>query len=363
MGWFDWLQVAVAFSTAAVFAGIVVVQIRRRMKHRDDSRGSETLVPHYQDETVQMNNLSSGRSSSLVKKESASPAVYSSETLETPSSDTFAGDPLFGRVQTEDKVQPWKKPSLPKEEVYPNLGQTAQREMPPDEDELTHESLDDLSSERTPVSKEGMSTKGSDSPSATLVESESTHKEGASALHHRAPSAASGSTHSVHHHEYTPPLNRTPLPKIDSNQFAIIRLYAMHGRAFEGRMLLHLFQKHKLKAGRQKIFHLYSRDIDAETNSYRFSVCNGIKPGTLDAGELVGDFHTPLLLFFFNYTEVSRPAYCFDEMVRCVEQFSDELGGKLYCQDKTPLSRQKVAYLRDEIARYQHRQVLSGLLS
>ena len=128
----------------------------------------------------------------------------------------------------------------------------------------------------------------------------------------------------------------------------IISLYvvAQDGYTLDGPELVVAAEKAGLVHGDLGIFH---RLVDSKPElGPIFSMANMVRPGVFDLSQM-DQFSTPGVVLFLTLPGPLSALDAWDTMLPAAQRFSDLLGAQLLDDQRTPLGRQRIAALRDEL--------------
>jgi cell division protein ZipA len=139
-----------------------------------------------------------------------------------------------------------------------------------------------------------------------------------------------------------PTPNSSELQKIVS-----VRVCATGEAHWPGATLLAALELHGLAYGRYRVFH--RRHVDGRS---LFCVASLVEPGTFDVARMSSEEFRGITLFAVMPGPV-EPLLTIDELLDAARGLAQELAGTVQDAKGTPLSPQRVAALRDEVARFQ----------
>jgi cell division protein ZipA len=119
------------------------------------------------------------------------------------------------------------------------------------------------------------------------------------------------------------------------------------GEAWSGAALLAALELHGLAYGRYQVFH--RRHVDGRS---LFCVASLVEPGTFDVTRMSSDEFRGVTLFAVLPGPV-EPLLTIDELLGAARGLAQELAGMIQDSKGMPLSPQRVAALRDDVARFQ----------
>ncbi len=135
----------------------------------------------------------------------------------------------------------------------------------------------------------------------------------------------------------------------------IISLYvvAQDGYTLNGPELVVAAEKAGLVYGDLGIFH---RLVDSKPElGPIFSMANMVRPGVFDLGQM-DQFSTPGVVVFLTLPGPLSALDAWDTMLPAAQRFSDLLGAQLLDDQRTPLGRQRIAALRDELRAFDRKR-------
>lgn len=135
----------------------------------------------------------------------------------------------------------------------------------------------------------------------------------------------------------------------------IITLYvvAQDGYTLNGPELLVAAEKAGLVHGDLGIFH---RLVDSKPELRPiFSMANMVHPGVFDLAQM-DEFSTPGVVVFMTLPGPLMALEAWDTMLPAAQRFSDLLGAQLLDDQRTPLGRQRIAALRDELRAFDRKR-------
>lgn len=145
-----------------------------------------------------------------------------------------------------------------------------------------------------------------------------------------------------------------PPPPDAVEKIIVFYLIAPRGEPFTGPEMDRAFAELGLEYGDMQIYHRMA------PGSYRrpvFSIANLTEPGTFDPAAL-GRFTTPGLSLFLQLPAPIDSLKAFDDLDDTAHRLADRLGGELRDETRSPLSRQRIDNLREEVAEFERRQRL-----
>lgn len=135
----------------------------------------------------------------------------------------------------------------------------------------------------------------------------------------------------------------------------IISLYvvAQDGYTLHGPDLVVAAEKAGLVHGDLGIYH---RLVDSKPElGPVFSMANMVRPGTFDLGQ-IDQFSTPGVVLFMTLPGPLSALDAWDTMLPAAQRFAELLGAHLLDEQRTPLGRQRIAALRDELRAFDRKR-------
>ncbi len=126
-----------------------------------------------------------------------------------------------------------------------------------------------------------------------------------------------------------------------------VRVCTLGETRWSGAELLSAFELHGLAYGRYQVFH--RRHADGRS---LFCVASLIEPGTFDAERMAAEEFRGITLFAVLPGPV-EPLLTIDELLAAARGLAQELSGIVQDAKGMPLSPQRAALLRDDVARFQ----------
>ena len=126
-----------------------------------------------------------------------------------------------------------------------------------------------------------------------------------------------------------------------------IRVSALGETHWSGPQLMAAFELHGLAFGRYQVFH--RKHVDGRS---LFCVASLIEPGTFDVAAMAGQEFRGVTLFAVLPGPIS-PLETVDELLRTARGLAEELSGMIQDAKGMPLSPQRAAALREDVARFQ----------
>jgi cell division protein ZipA len=145
-----------------------------------------------------------------------------------------------------------------------------------------------------------------------------------------------------------PPTLTTPTPNAaELQRIVTIRVCAVGEARWSGTQLLAALELHGLAFGRYQVFH--RRHADGRS---LFCVASLIEPGTFDVAGMADQEFRGVTLFAVM-PGPSQPLDTMDELLATARGLAEELSGMVQDGKGMPLSPQRAAALREDIARFQ----------
>jgi cell division protein ZipA len=141
----------------------------------------------------------------------------------------------------------------------------------------------------------------------------------------------------------------------EPQRIVTIRVCAVGETRWSGSQLMTALELHGLAFGRYQVFHRKHAD-----GRSLFCVASLIEPGTFDVAEMA-DQEYPGVTLFAVLPGPIRPLDTLDELLGTARGLAEELSGMVQDAKGMPLSPQRAAALREDIARFQ--SSLPGSLS
>jgi cell division protein ZipA len=133
----------------------------------------------------------------------------------------------------------------------------------------------------------------------------------------------------------------------EQQKIVTVRVCAAGDARWPGAALLSALEMHGLAYGRYQVFH--RRHVDGRS---LFCVASLVEPGTFDvAGMAAEDF--PGVTLFAVLPGPVEPLLTFDELLAAARGLAQELSGMVQDSKGIALSPQRVAAMRDDVARFQ----------
>jgi len=139
-----------------------------------------------------------------------------------------------------------------------------------------------------------------------------------------------------------------PAPNAAEQQRIVtIRVCAVGDVRWTGAQLLAAFELHGLAFGRYQVFH--RKHVDGRS---LFCVASLIEPGTFDMGAMAGQEFRGVTLFAVLPGPIA-PLETIDELFATARGLAEELSGMAQDAKGLPLSPQRAAAMREDVARFQ----------
>jgi cell division protein ZipA len=139
-----------------------------------------------------------------------------------------------------------------------------------------------------------------------------------------------------------------PAPNAAEQQRIVtIRVCTLGETRWSGNQLMAALELHGLAFGRYQVFHRKHTD-----GRSLFCVASLIEPGTFDIAEMADQQFRGITLFAVLPGPI-RPLETMDELLRTARGLAEELSGMVQDAKGMPLSPQRAAALREDIARFQ----------
>jgi cell division protein ZipA len=141
-----------------------------------------------------------------------------------------------------------------------------------------------------------------------------------------------------------------PAPAANSSErqkIVTVRVCAAGEARWSGASLLSALELHGLAYGRYRVFH--RRHVDGRS---LFCVASMVEPGTFDVTQMSSEEFRGITLFAVLPGPV-EPLLTVDELLGAARGLAQELAGMVQDSKGMPLSPQRAAALRDDVARFQ----------
>lgn len=133
----------------------------------------------------------------------------------------------------------------------------------------------------------------------------------------------------------------------EQQKIVTVRVCAVGDARWSGATLLSALELHGLAYGRYQVFH--RRHVDGRS---LFCVASLIEPGTFDVARMSSEEFRGVTLFAVLPGPV-EPLLTIDELLGAARGLAQELAGMVQDSKGIPLSPQRAAALRDDVARFQ----------
>jgi cell division protein ZipA len=133
----------------------------------------------------------------------------------------------------------------------------------------------------------------------------------------------------------------------ERQKIVAVRVCATGALQWPGQKLLSAFEAHGLAYGRYQVFH--RRHVDGRS---LFCVASLKEPGTFDVGQMAEQEFRGLTLFAVLPGPI-EPLLTVDELLGAARELAVELSGQVQDSKGLPMSPQRAAALRDDVARFQ----------
>jgi cell division protein ZipA len=149
------------------------------------------------------------------------------------------------------------------------------------------------------------------------------------------------------------PIDRSAAPPAqvpnssEQQKIVTVRVCAAGEARWSGAALLSALEMHGLAYGRYQVFH--RRHVDGRS---LFCVASLVEPGTFDVARMAAEEFRGVTLFAVLPGPV-EPVLTLDELLAAARGLAQELSGMVQDSKGIPLSPQRAAAMRDEVARFQ----------
>jgi len=145
--------------------------------------------------------------------------------------------------------------------------------------------------------------------------------------------------------------NRTPTADEAANQSKIVSVHvvAPQGQVFNGADLYELFEQRGFHYGEMNIFH------SMHSQKKMFSIAKMVEPGYFDINN-IESFYTPGITLILQLPGPVAADVSFEVLISEARLLAQHLGGVVLGSDRSTLSNQTVAHMREDIINYMHRQ-------
>jgi cell division protein ZipA len=133
----------------------------------------------------------------------------------------------------------------------------------------------------------------------------------------------------------------------EQQKIVTLRVCAAGEARWSGATLLSALESHGLAYGRYRVFH--RRHVDGRS---LFCVASMVEPGTFDVARMSSEEFRGITLFAVLPGPV-EPLLTIDELLGAARGLAQELAGMVQDSKGMPLSPQRAAALRDDVARFQ----------
>jgi cell division protein ZipA len=144
-----------------------------------------------------------------------------------------------------------------------------------------------------------------------------------------------------------------PVPNTSERQKIVSVRVCSSAKPWPGTQLLAALELHGLAYGKYQVFH--RRHADGRS---LFCVASMKEPGTFDVAQMANQEFKGITLFAVLPGPL-EPLLTVDELLTCARELAQELSGALQDAKGVPLSPQRAAALRDDVARFQASLALS----
>ena len=152
-----------------------------------------------------------------------------------------------------------------------------------------------------------------------------------------------------------PEKSDSPAAAASPQHVIVINVLAEEGQEFAGSDLLRVVLGCNLRFGDMDIFHRYEEGDDGKV---QFSMANVVKPGTFDL-ERMKDFNTKGVCFFMSLPGPKNELQALDDMVNAARRVGNGLGGELFDQSHSMITRQTIEHYRQQVLDFRRRQLTS----
>ncbi len=136
-----------------------------------------------------------------------------------------------------------------------------------------------------------------------------------------------------------------------ANQSKIVSVHvvAPQGQVFNGADLYELFEQRGFHYGEMNIFH------SMHSQKKMFSIAKMVEPGYFDIND-IESFYTPGITLILQLPGPVAADVSFEVLISEARLLAQHLGGVVLGSDRSTLSNQTVAHMREDIVNYMHRQ-------
>ena len=142
------------------------------------------------------------------------------------------------------------------------------------------------------------------------------------------------------------------LPRHEDTKVYSINVIARADQGFAGHDILRVLLGCGLRFGDMDFFHL--SEAQGGTPTIQFSVANMMQPGVFDL-ENMDELSTQGLMFFLTLPGPHDMARAFDLMLETADAVARSLGGDLYDETRSVMTKQYVESLRQSIREYENK--------
>ncbi|KGE03418.1 cell division protein ZipA [Pseudohaliea rubra] len=146
------------------------------------------------------------------------------------------------------------------------------------------------------------------------------------------------------------------LPRGETPEVFLLHVFAKDPAGFRGDDILQILLACDLRFGDMDFFHRHEQA--AGRGQIQFSVANMMQPGVFDIDRM-SDLTTPGLLFFVTLPGPEDMMKAFDYMLETAQAVARNLGGEVYDESRSALTRQSLEHSRQKI-RDLERRLLAG---
>ncbi|MBL6901009.1 MAG: cell division protein ZipA [Luminiphilus sp.] len=142
------------------------------------------------------------------------------------------------------------------------------------------------------------------------------------------------------------------LPRHDETQVHSFNVITRSDTGFDGEDILRVLLGCGLRFGDMDFFHLSELQDDKPT--IQFSVANMMQPGVFDLDNM-DELKTQGLMFFLTLPGPKDMLKAFDLMLETAHTVAHSLGGDVYDETRSVMTKQYVESLRQSIREYEHK--------
>ena len=142
------------------------------------------------------------------------------------------------------------------------------------------------------------------------------------------------------------------LPRHDETQVYSFNVITRSDTGFDGEDILRVLLGCGLRFGDMDFFHLSELQDDKPT--IQFSVANMMQPGVFDLDNM-DELKTQGLMFFLTLPGPKDMLKAFDLMLETAHTVAHSLGGDVYDETRSVMTKQYVESLRQSIREYEHK--------